>query len=49
MSQHTRFGYILLFVQKPTLNIHSELSSEARNINFGLSFHLYPYYEYARR
>ena len=33
--------------QKPPLNAHSDVSSRARGLNFGLSLHLHPYFVYA--
>ena len=32
--------------QKPPLNSHSDISSRFRELNFGLSCHLHPYFVY---
>ena len=34
------------FSHMPLVNTHADVSSEARDLNFGLSSHLHPYFVY---
>ena len=38
---------LIAYAQKPTLNTHADIFSEACGLKFGLSLHLYPYIVYA--
>ena len=38
-----------LHAQMPLINTHADVSSEARGLNFSLSFHLHPYNVYASK
>ena len=44
-----RFTYmrIIPFAQMSLINANADVSSEARDLNFDLSFHLHPYFVYA--
>ena len=51
MDFHTRFWYILViivYVQKPTLNAHVDVSSGTRDLIFGFSLSLHSYFLYTR-
>ena len=38
--------YAHAYAQKPTINAHSDISSETRGLSFGPSLHLHPYFVY---
>ena len=42
-------GWVVLiaYVQKPPLNLHADVSSGTRGLNFGLNLYLHPYSVYA--
>ena len=47
LSSHLR--HVLLFAQKPPFNSHADVSSGAKGLNFGPSFHLHSYFAYASK
>ena len=47
MSQYRVFWYVS-YMRIPLTNAHADVSSKARCIDFGLSLHLNPYFEYLR-
>ena len=38
---------LIAYAHKPTITSHSDISSGARSLNFGLSLDLHPYFVYA--
>ena len=38
---------LIVYAQKPLINDHDDVSSDARSLQFGLSLHLHLYFLYA--
>ena len=38
---------LIAYAQKPPSNANADVSSGARDLDFGLNFHLHPYFVYA--
>ena len=37
---------LIAYTQKPSLNVHAEVSRGARSLTFNLSHHLHPYFAF---
>ena len=49
VTQHIRFLLLIVYAQKPSIIAPAGISREARSLNFCLSVHLHPYFEYVSR